>query len=94
VRRFWAEERSLHWLLAITFLLMLATGLVLYLPAFAQLAANRRLWKSIHLGAAIAFWAGLVILLLSDTQGRLRLYARYGSGPQALADDIKLLLKS
>ena len=28
-----------------------------------------------------------------DTQGRLRLYARYGSGPQALADDIKLLLK-
>jgi protein SCO1/2 len=29
-----------------------------------------------------------------DTQGRLRLYARYGSGPQALADDIKLLLKA
>jgi len=29
-----------------------------------------------------------------DPQGRLRLYARYGSGPQALADDLKLLLKS
>jgi protein SCO1/2 len=28
-----------------------------------------------------------------DPQGRLRLYARYGSGPQALADDIRLLLK-
>lgn len=28
-----------------------------------------------------------------DTQGRLRLYSRYGSGAQALADDIKLLLK-
>ena len=28
-----------------------------------------------------------------DPQGRLRLYARYGAGPQALADDIKLLLK-
>lgn len=27
-----------------------------------------------------------------DTQGRLRLYTRYGSGAQALADDIKLLL--
>lgn len=27
-----------------------------------------------------------------DTQGRLRLYTRYGSGGQALADDIKLLL--
>jgi formate dehydrogenase subunit gamma len=60
----------------VTFLLMLATGLVLYLPAFAQLAANRRLWKSIHLGAAIAFWAGLVVLLASDTHGRLRRTAR------------------
>jgi len=28
-----------------------------------------------------------------DTQGRLRLYARYGSGAQALASDLKLLLK-
>ena len=27
-----------------------------------------------------------------DTQGRLRLYTRYGSGPQALAEDLKLLL--
>ncbi len=29
-----------------------------------------------------------------DTQGRLRLYSRYGSGAGALADDIRLLLKS
>lgn len=28
-----------------------------------------------------------------DTKGRLRLYNRYGSGPQALADDARLLLK-
>lgn len=28
-----------------------------------------------------------------DTQGRLRLYSRYGSGPQALAADLKLLLQ-
>lgn len=28
-----------------------------------------------------------------DTQGRLRLYSRYGSGPQALAQDIQVLLK-
>ncbi|MDR7379246.1 protein SCO1/2 [Rhodoferax ferrireducens] len=28
-----------------------------------------------------------------DTQGRLRLYARYGSGAPALAGDLKLLLK-
>jgi protein SCO1/2 len=29
-----------------------------------------------------------------DQQGRLRLYTRYGSGPQALASDIQLLMKS
>ncbi|MFM7025974.1 MAG: SCO family protein [Limnohabitans sp.] len=28
-----------------------------------------------------------------DPQGRLRLYNRYGTGPQALADDARLLLK-
>ena len=28
-----------------------------------------------------------------DPQGRLRLYTRYGSGAQALASDIELLLK-
>jgi len=28
-----------------------------------------------------------------DPEGRLRLYTRYGSGPQALADDLRLLLK-
>ena len=28
-----------------------------------------------------------------DPQGRLRLYSRYGSGPQAMADDLRLLLK-
>jgi formate dehydrogenase subunit gamma len=72
VRRFGPEERSLHWLLAATFLTMLATGLILYLPVFAELAANRRLWKSIHIGAAIAFWAGLVVLLLTDLSGSLR----------------------
>lgn len=63
VRRFSRVERSLHWLLAVTFLTMMATGLILYLPAFAQLAANRVMWKSIHIGAAIAFWVGLVALL-------------------------------
>jgi protein SCO1/2 len=28
-----------------------------------------------------------------DTQGRLRLYTRYGTGPQALVSDLQLLLK-
>jgi formate dehydrogenase subunit gamma len=89
VRRFWPEERSLHWLLAATFLTLLATGLILYLPVFAELAANRRLWKSIHLGAAIGFWAGLVILVASDTGGRLRRTA--GEVDRFDEDDVRWL---
>ena len=30
---------------------------------------------------------------LYDTRGRIRLFSRYGAGPQALADDVKALLK-
>src|SRR5690242_11927609 len=66
VRRFSPTERSLHWLLAVTFLAMMATGLILYLPSLAEVAANRVLWKSIHLGAAIVFWIGLVLLVLAS----------------------------
>jgi formate dehydrogenase subunit gamma len=75
VRRFSPTERSLHWLLAGTFFAMLVTGLILYLPSLAQVAADRQLWKSIHLGAAIAFWGGTLLLLVS-APGELQRTAR------------------
>ena len=34
---------------ASTFLVMTATGLILYLPVFASLAADRMLWKTLHI---------------------------------------------
>jgi formate dehydrogenase subunit gamma len=76
VRRFSPAERALHWLLASTFLAMLATGLILSLPSLAELAANRQLWKNIHLGAALAFWMGLLGLWSSSSVGELRATAR------------------
>ena len=75
VRRFSPAERSLHWLLAGTFLTMLATGLILTLPSLAELAANRQLWKNIHLGAALGFWVGL-LALMSSAGPELRATAR------------------
>ncbi|HVI37522.1 MAG TPA: cytochrome b/b6 domain-containing protein [Gaiellales bacterium] len=71
VRRFSGAEQALHWLLAVSFLTMLVTGLILYLPSLAEVAANRRLWKSIHLGAALAFWFG-TFLIVSSSAGGLR----------------------
>jgi len=72
VRRFSGAEQALHWLLAVSFLTMLATGLILYLPSLAAVAANRRLWKSIHLGAALAFWLGTLLIVSSSTGGLRR----------------------
>lgn len=65
VRRFGRAERAAHWTMAATFLAMAGSGLVLYLPVFARLAADRMLWKDIHVGAAIAFWAGLVLVVVA-----------------------------
>ena len=75
LRRFSASERLAHWLLASTFLTMLASGLVLYLPSLAEVAARRQLWKAIHLAAAASLWGGLVLIALVDG-GRLRRTAR------------------
>jgi formate dehydrogenase subunit gamma len=72
VRRFTGAEQALHWLLAVSFLTMLVTGLILYLPSLAEVAANRRLWKSIHLGAALAFWLGTLLIVSSSTGGLRR----------------------
>jgi formate dehydrogenase subunit gamma len=63
VRRFSRAERTAHWVVASTFLVMTATGLILYLPVFASLAADRMLWKTLHIGAAVAFWVGLVAVV-------------------------------
>ena len=63
VLRFAAVERTLHWLLAVTFLLMMVSGLVLYLPSLSELAADRVFWKTIHLSSAVVFWAGLIALV-------------------------------
>jgi formate dehydrogenase subunit gamma len=75
VPRFDAAERTLHWLLAITFLVMMVSGLVLYLPSLAELAADRVLWKTLHLSSAVVFWGGLIGLLPGNTK-RLRATAR------------------
>ncbi len=69
MRRFSGAEQSLHWLLAISFLVMLATGLILYLPSLAEVAAQRQLWKSIHLGAALGFWVGVLLVWSTDSVG-------------------------
>ena len=73
VRRFWPEERSLHWLLAGTFLILLATGLILYLPRLSADVGRRPLIKDIHFWGGIGWVASLVVVAaLGDRRGLLR----------------------
>ena len=71
VRRFSRTELALHWSHAAGFLVMLATGLILYLPALSELIARRRLVKDIHLLAAVAWMLALAIVILVGNRRRL-----------------------
>ncbi len=74
LRRFSRTERTLHWVNALGFFMLLATGLILYLPSLSVLVGRRPLIKDIH------FWSGdrldcrarRSIALLGDRRGLLR----------------------
>ena len=70
IARFAPSERALHWLLAVTFFVMLASGLVLYVPGLATLV-DRPTGKAWHIDAALALAAGAVVLFATRSS-RLR----------------------
>jgi formate dehydrogenase subunit gamma len=56
IHRFTLTERLLHWTHASGFLVMLATGLILYLPSLSTWISRRNLVKNVHIWTAVA-WA-------------------------------------
>jgi formate dehydrogenase subunit gamma len=69
VKRFSRTERTLHWVNALCFFYLLATGLVLYLPSLSRIVARRELFKTMHFWGGIA-WISLLVLvaLLGNTR--------------------------
>lgn len=63
VRRFTRTERALHWVLALGFLGLLASGLVLYLPELSVLVARRPLIKALHLYTGVAWLLALALVV-------------------------------
>jgi formate dehydrogenase gamma subunit len=63
VRRFTRTERTLHWVLAVGFLGLLASGLILYVPELSVLVARRPLIKTLHLYAGIAWLLALALVI-------------------------------
>ena len=84
VRRFSRAERALHWVLALGFLALLASGLVLYLPELSVLVARRPLVKTLHLYSGIAWLVALALVL---ALGRKRLTATLRELDRFDADD-------
>jgi formate dehydrogenase subunit gamma len=71
VERFGRTERALHWVHATGFFAMLATGLVLYLPALSELVARRNLVKNLHIFSAVAWAAAIVLVVALGDRRRL-----------------------
>jgi formate dehydrogenase subunit gamma len=89
IRRFGVTERLLHWVHATGFLAMLATGLILYLPALSEIVARRNLVKNVHLFSALA-WAAAVVLVVA-LGDRRRLAADWREVEAIDADDRRWL---
>lgn len=76
VRRFSRTERTVHWVHASAFLVLLGSGLVLYLPSLAAEIGRRPLVKDVHLFTALAWAVALVsVIVVGDRRG-LRATAR------------------
>lgn len=73
VTRFTRTERALHWVNAAFFLLLTATGLILYLPSLASAVGRRPLVRGVHFWGGLAWVAALALVaLLGDRNSLLR----------------------
>lgn len=61
VERFDRVERALHWSNAVLFLLLLATGMTLYVPSLAGLVGRRVLVKDVHVISGLLLPVPLVL---------------------------------
>ena len=72
VQRFSGAERTLHWVYALLFVILLLSGLFLYLgPGQNPFLDRRELMRGIHLDAALALVA-LFLLVAAGSPGTLR----------------------
>jgi formate dehydrogenase subunit gamma len=76
VARFGRTLRAVHWVHATAFVILLASGLCLYLPTLAEAVSRRPLLKSIHVYTAVAWLCALVLIAVFGDRRELRRAAR------------------
>ena len=62
----------MHWVHALAFVLLLVTGLCLYLPSLSELVSRRPLLKGIHIWTAVGWAVALALIFLLGDRGALR----------------------
>jgi formate dehydrogenase subunit gamma len=90
VRRFSRTERTLHWVHASAFFVLLGSGLVLYLPSLSELVGRRPFVKDVHFDTALAWLVALALVVaLGDRRGLRRTLAEL----DAFDEDDRLWLR-
>jgi formate dehydrogenase subunit gamma len=89
IKRFTGTERALHWIHAVSFFLMLGTGLVLYIHALEVAIGRRNLVKNIHLGVAVVW---VVSILAVTALGNRKALAETWRHAQTIGPDDRRFL--
>jgi len=74
--RFSGTLRVVHWVHAAAFLILLASGLCLYLPSLSEAVNRRPLLKTIHLYTAVAWIVALALVVVFGNRRELVRAAR------------------
>ena len=74
--RFSGTLRVVHWVHATAFLILLASGLCLYLPSLSEAVNRRPLLKTIHLYTAVAWIVALALVVVFGNRRELVRAAR------------------
>ena len=72
VTRFTPTERALHWVHAISFFALLATGVALYVPELTAAFGSRAQLRDLHLAIAVAWIVALVAVVVLGDRRALR----------------------
>ena len=71
VRRFSRTERTLHWVHAAAFLVLLGSGLVLYVPRLSEAVGRRPFVKDVHVYTACAWLLAIALVVVVGDRRRL-----------------------
>jgi formate dehydrogenase subunit gamma len=89
VLRFTRTERAVHWVHAVTFLTLLATGFILSISVLQGLVGHRALLREIHLASAFFFVFGPGLIIRAGNRASFKADSR--AMDQWSADDVRWL---